>query len=153
MRKVLRTAAAAGAAVAALTVAATIVAANDRPLFLSETLGYEGCTPGFWKNHPAAWDGAFIGPDASLEATFGVDLPGDDLTLLAALRRGGGGFNALGRHAVAGMLSARTGEVDYPYYSFDVTTMVQEAAASGDPAAAHHDLASANELGCPTNGK
>ena len=154
MKKVLRTAVAAGCAVAALTGAAHIVQASDRPPFLAEELGYDGCTPGFWKNHPAAWAKTFgLGPEASLEATFNVDLPGPDITLLDALKRGGGGFDALGRHAVAGLLNARSVDVDYPLYSYDVVSRVQDAVATGDPEPAHLELANANELGCPTNGR
>ena len=153
MKKVLRSAAAIGAAAAALVGIAGVADSSDRPVFLSEELGYEGCTPGFWKNHPNAWADTWLSPDASLEATFGVDLPGPDMTLLQALNQGGGGFTALGRHAVAGLLNARTAKVDYPYRSSDIIAMVQGAVASGDPTQAHEAFASSNELGCPTNGK
>ena len=42
---------------------------------------------------------------------FGVDVPGDP-TLLDALNSGGGGINALMRHAVAALLNASNPDVD-----------------------------------------
>ncbi|MBW2504022.1 MAG: hypothetical protein JRE16_05570, partial [Deltaproteobacteria bacterium] len=67
----------------------------------------EGCTPGYWKqaHHFDSWTG--FEPDDSYEAVFGVSATCQDgLTLLEALKKGGGGECALGRHAVAALLNA-----------------------------------------------
>ena len=135
-------------------VAGPMIATDGPPIPMAEeVLGREGCTPGFWKNHPAAWVSAALDPASSFDAAFGVAYPGGDVTLGQAVARGGGGFEALGRHAVAALANARYGEVDYPYSSATVISMVQQAVATGNPDPAHWSFAVANEAGCPTNGK
>src|SRR5688572_20899778 len=86
-----------------------------------ETTGNEGCTPGYWKNHTAAWNGTGLNPTQDLEDIFNVpDALGlDDVTLLAALDGTGGpgvvgGAKILLRAAVAAMLNAAHPNVDYP---------------------------------------
>jgi len=94
-----------------------------------------GRTPGFWKNHVDIWgtlDAWFlpgqttpqtlkITADTSFEAVFGVNLvfanegAGGDLSFLEALSGGGGGINALARHATAALLNASVDE-DLPKF-------------------------------------
>ena len=112
--------------------------------------GGEGCTPGFWKqdHHFDSWVG-FL-PTDSFEAVFGVDVPGNP-TLLDALNSGGGGINALMRHAVAALLNASNPDVDSDFTVAEVIALVQEAIATGDFERIKNILAAANEQGCPLN--
>lgn len=109
--------------------------------------GGEGCTPGYWKqpHHLDSWAG--YSPDADYATTFGVDAS-FDLTLLGALRQGGGGEKALGRHAVAALLNAAS-DVDYASTTAEVIALVQDAYASGDFEGAKDLLAGENEQECP----
>ncbi len=78
--------------------------------------GGEGCTPGYWKNtrmHYCEWDAAGYSPDDDFDAMFGTNYFNPDRTLLEALNTGGGGYDALGRHAVAALLSASHADVNY----------------------------------------
>ncbi|MFD3000246.1 T9SS type A sorting domain-containing protein, partial [Pontibacter toksunensis] len=118
----------------------------------------EGCTPGYWKqaHHFGNWGCGYdpTGADATLffdvfdVSNFrGLD---EDLTLLEALNLGGGGFNALARHAAAALLNAcDPADVNYTYTTAQVEAMVEGAFASGNPTAVHSDLERANERGCP----
>jgi len=114
--------------------------------------GGEGCTPGFWKNnadkHDASQWGA-IDPDATFTSVFGAnDLPAGT-TLLEALNLGGGGVNALARHAVAAYLNSLAGEPDYAFTTAQVIAKVQAAMTSNDYNTAKNELATENERGCP----
>ncbi len=108
--------------------------------------GGEGLTPGFWKQsqHFYAWTG--YTPGQNYNAVFGVN---DDpaLTLLGALQRGGGGNDALGRHAVAALLNAANENVAYSYTTTQIIALVQAAYASNDFESPKNLLASQNELG------
>jgi len=84
----------------------------------------EGCTPGFWKNHLDAWQG--YAPDDSFAVVFGVPY---EKTLLEALEAGGGGENALGRHAVAALLNAQ--QLSYRWDTDEVGTKVRYAYRNG----------------------
>lgn len=112
--------------------------------------GFQGCTPGYWKQaqHADSWVG--YGPDDFYDDVFGVDSSFDG-TLLEALQRGGGGEAALGRHAVAALLDAANPDVNYLYSEADVISMVQSAYASGEFEAVKNVLAEQNELGCSLN--
>jgi len=125
---------------------------------LDET-GGEGCTPGYWKNHagkyshskggqkkPSAWEG--YSPTDLYDDVFGVDSSFGD-SLIDALTRGGGGENALGRHATAALLNAAHSGVSYAFTTAQVIALVQGAYASGDFTGAKDQLASENEQGCP----
>ncbi len=109
--------------------------------------GGEGCTPGYWKqrHHECNWVG--YDTDDSFDAVFGVT-SSHGLTLRGALRQGGGGENALGRHAVAALLNA-SGNVESDYTTAQVIAKVQEAYASGNFGPIKNMLAAANEQGCP----
>ena len=123
-------------------------------------IDFDGCTPGYWKNHagadshsrggrrkPSSWQG--FNPTELFDTVFGVtsNFPGG--TLIDALNRGGGGENALGRHAVAALLSAAHSGVDYPLTTTEVISAVQAAYASGDFETTKNMLAELNEQGCP----
>lgn len=107
--------------------------------------GGEGCTPGYWKQdqHFDSWVG--YSPSDSFDAVFGVSYGG---TLLDAANAGGGGANALARHAVAALLNS-TSSVDYFYSTAEVISIVQDAFNSGDYESAKDLFEFQNELGCP----
>jgi hypothetical protein len=113
--------------------------------------GDEGCTPGYWKQsqHFDSWEGYATGDD--FDTVFGVDLFNPDISLLDALNLGGGGVNALARHAVAALLNAASSGVDASLSEAEVIQLVQDAETSGDFEAAKNTLAASNELGCPLN--
>ena len=118
-----------------------------------QTGGGQGCTPGYWKQdqHFSSWVNYSTSDD--FEATFGVNASFDK-TLLGALKQGGGGEKALGRHAVAALLNASNSDVDYLYTANQVITMVQNAYASNSFEQIKDDLEAQNEAGCPLgNGK
>jgi hypothetical protein len=96
----------------------------------TQNIGGEGLTPGFWKQsqHFYAWVG-YTQTD-SFNTVFGVNDP-ETPTLLGALKRGGGGVNALGRHAVAALLNASNPNIDYAYTVAQIKAMVQSAYANG----------------------
>ena len=115
--------------------------------------GAEGCTPGYWKqpHHLDSWDG--YAPGDGFNATFGIGTAWfpDNLTLLNALKLGGGGKNALARAAVAALLSASSGGVDYPMTTADVIAAVQGVYPSGAINTLAGQLDANNNLGCPLN--
>jgi cysteine-rich repeat protein len=126
-----------------------------------EEQGGEGCTPGYWKalKHLDSWQG--VAPGDNFNTTFGTsatfsvkDCGTSNPTLLQALKCGGGGLSALGRHAVAALLNSLNGGVEYGFSAADVKAVVQQAIASGNKRvieAAKDELADQNELGCPLN--
>ena len=109
----------------------------------------EGCTPGFWKNRglTLGWPAPYS-PGDSFDATFGV-VSSFGGTLEDAVNRGGGGENALGRHAVAALLNAASGGVDFDLSTAEVIQIVQDAYTSGDFEGAKDELEALNEQGCP----
>jgi hypothetical protein len=110
----------------------------------------DGSTPGYWKqaHHFDSWVGFM--PSDDFETVFGVDAS-FTLTLRQALKQGGGGEKALGRHAVAALLSAASGDVDYFDDVAGVIQRVQDAYASGDFKTLKNLLDEQNNLGCPLN--
>jgi hypothetical protein len=123
--------------------------------------GDAGCTPGYWRNHADRWLG--VAPGDDFDTTFDVDAFSPDITLGQAIWLGGGGIDALARHATAGLLNAHGGvpnvpggeTVDYAYTVQEVLDMVKAAIDSGDAAlieATKDLLAAANEAGCPLSG-
>jgi hypothetical protein len=122
----------------------TVYAAGDKEN------GGEGCTPGFWKNHPFP-DG--YSRDDLFVDVFGVVIADDpDLTLGEALDLGGGGENALARQAVAALLNAASDDVDFEFTEAEVIEKVQDAIASGDPEEIEDlkdEFDTENNRGCP----
>jgi hypothetical protein len=130
----------------------TVVTSEDPALLIctEPPSGGEGCTPGYWKqaHHFDSWVG--YSPNQSYAAVFGVT-PSFNKTLVGALGQGGGGEKALGRHAVAALLSAASGGVSYAFTVDELIAIVRTAYATRDFERAHKELAAQNELGCPLN--
>lgn len=117
-----------------------------------EAVGAEGCTPGFWKQrqHFDSWVG--FAPTDSFEAVFGRDAFAGDPTLLDVLEKGGGGLDALGRHAVAALLNATSPDVDFAFTSSEVIALFQAAFDSGSKTtieSTKDQFDAANNAGCP----
>jgi hypothetical protein len=117
----------------------------------------KGCTPGFWKNN-ADKKGASQWPDGfeptDLVGDLFADAPASvaGLTLLEGLQEGGGGVDALTRHAIAAVLNAAHPDVGSPLTVDAIVEAVNDAFASGDAAqieAVKEMLAGFNEAGCP----
>ena len=118
----------------------------------------EGCTPGFWKNHLAAWIGYSSG--ATLESVFDVpdSLGLDDSSLHAALAfRGGNGLSGaaqiLLRAAVAALLNASDPDIEYQLTTAQVISQVNQALASNDRSTMlvlATQLDTFNNAGCPS---
>lgn len=119
--------------------------------------GGEGCTPGFWKewtgvppgNQPNAWEATgYRWSDPFTEPGFVNAFRGK--TLLQVLDHGGGGKNALGRHAVAAVLNAAHPNVDYDLTEAQVVAMFNDVIENdGDVNALKKTFESLNEQGCP----
>lgn len=109
--------------------------------------GNEGCTPGFWKTHPEDYPATYT-PGTTLGSVFtGLSPTYAGLTLSSALSLGGGGLNALLRHAAAALLNAASDEVDYSYTTAEVVAMTNAAIASGSYEATKDVFDSANNAG------
>lgn len=107
--------------------------------------GGQGCTPGFWKNHPEVWP---IDTSILFDAIFGRDAH-PTLTMLEAMDLRGGGLNALSRHAAAAYLNAISPDVDFDLTAEQVIAMFQVAFDSGNYSDARTEFESLNEQGCP----
>ncbi|MCI0583756.1 MAG: hypothetical protein L0227_12865, partial [Chloroflexi bacterium] len=145
-----------------------------------EAQGGEGCTPGFFKRWTNTWDGAGDAITVNIKSAIdGLGAPytyaaggittqlfrdifgltpaqmtaaglDPNLTMLQAINLGGGGFNALARHGVAGLLSSAS--VAYPYSTTTVLTKVHDAVVTLMYEPALTQLSGANELShqnCP----
>lgn len=124
--------------------------------------GTEGCTPGYWKNHLEDWPAGYS-PTTTVNQAFGTNLPAGigDKTLEQALNSGGGGINALLRHAVSALLnSASYPDVDYKYTISQVKSKFKDAidpnyqqitsiADDNDLEKIKNVFATENERGCP----
>ena len=115
------------------------------------TGGGQGCTPGYWKQtqHFDSWPFPLT-PSTGFATIFGVG----DGTLLQALSTGGGGVNALNRHAVAALLNATSQAVSYDLAVSTIVSQYMAAYNSGDAnmiEGTKNDFAALNELGCPLN--
>jgi len=102
--------------------------------------GFDGCTPGFWKNHLSEWT---LGPGEIFDVVVGGEFFDPDITLMQAIRRRGGHVNRLARHGTAAMLNANDPDVAYPL----TLDEVKAAILAGDAST----LADFNELSdeCP----
>lgn len=108
---------------------------------VTATAPTNACTPGYWKNHTAAWKvyvpgqtlGGVFSSVAVITATGGVSLTND--TLLTALNYGGGNdaigaAQNLSRAAVAALLNAAHPSVGYPWSVAEIIAKVNAAFAS-----------------------
>ena len=116
--------------------------------------GGEGCTPGFYKNlkkHIKAWGG--ISPSDPFSDWFDDAFPGKSLDRV--LRTGGGGLKALGRHTVAALLNANNGDIASGMTVSEVQAAFNDVypGTKAEYTAQKNIFASANESGCPINGK
>jgi hypothetical protein len=129
---------------------------------------FEGCTPGYWKNHPEAW-GCGYTPNTRFfdNGSNGGVFTGitnkrklsSSLTLMQSLNLLGGGYNALARHAVAALLNACHSGVNYPYTEAEIEDAVVDMFNTGVATlggttyygveALKNELDRANNLGCP----
>lgn len=114
------------------------------------SLGGQGCTPGFWRNHFWQWPAAYS-PSDDYETVFGVDAS-FTATLGQAVQFGGGGELALARHAVSALLNAASDGVSYGLTPGQVIDTVRQAYATGSFESAKNLLEAENELGCPLRG-
>ena len=107
------------------------------------TIGHgEGCTPGYWKNHPGAWEENKPSDTLGSEFTFPAELSGlESKTFMQALKFGGGttvldAAKLLMKAAVASFLNAANDDIKFPYRRygnpFDIQQKVNEALASLD---------------------
>lgn len=127
--------------------------------------GFEGCTPGYWKNHLERWDGAgqdeitisvkhYYGFNAFFGVTAAQSGHADGVTLADAADTGGGGLMALGRHAAAGAASADAG-IHYEYSLTEVIDIYRDGVGADagplDESSAKNLLETANQAGCPLN--
>jgi hypothetical protein len=108
----------------------------------------EGCTPGYWKQeqHLDSWTAPYA-PTTLFNDVFADAFPG--MTLVQVLKLEGAGLNALGRHAVAALLSAASPEVDYQMSVADVIGAFDAAYASGDYETLKNRLDVLNNQTCP----
>ena len=161
------------AAIAATVLTVAVGVIDVGPVGAEESGTTEGCTPGYWKNHPESWletptDTIPVytpsTPLNTISAGFDTYLPG--FTFGAALEGGGGkgvtgAAQILARAATAAWLDA-TVEIAFPYRRFQpgeggvdsLHNLVTNALASGDRAtilALARTLDVANNLGCPLN--
>ncbi|MCM2280469.1 MAG: hypothetical protein NDI61_01330 [Bdellovibrionaceae bacterium] len=124
--------------------------------------GDQGCTPGYWKNHPESWAATPYTTGQSIASVFAnaATWPAiANATLLAALDFPGGpgvegGARILMRAAVAALLNASHPGVDYPRTAAQVISSVNAALASGNREtmlALAEALDDDNNLGCPLN--
>jgi hypothetical protein len=130
----------------------------------ADAIGYQGCTPGYWKNHTANWQET--SPSTKFGSLFGSARANvKDLTLAQALA-GGGGTGAdgaariLARAATAAWLNAAHEGLGYPWRR-DSTGLdgrpalvktVNEAFATGSRTvmlSLASRLDKDNNLGCP----
>jgi len=131
---------------------AEVTACIQQPTYCPMTdCGGEGCTPGYWKQdqHFDSWVGTGYDPDDLFSSVFEDAFPG--MTLLEVLWQGGGGLNALGRHTVAALLNAASGDVDYDLNVQDVINLFNGVYPGGDYFSAKNVLEDFNEQGCPLN--
>jgi hypothetical protein len=112
----------------------------------------EGCTPGYWKNHPSAWPADYSTSDPLSMYFDGAAPPG---TLLEALRfKGGprveGAKQILARAATAALLNAAAFS-DYPYTVEQLMDLVSDQFSYGTRETILHLAAMLddyNNLGC-----
>lgn len=111
----------------------------------SHKKGSEGCTPGYWKSHAGTGSGLLF--ETVFEDT---SVTSPTTTLRQAASIGGGGVNALVRHAAAAYLNS-VNDVDYLFHTADVVAMFNAANPSGNVEGTKNLFEAQNELGCPLN--
>ena len=115
--------------------------------------GGQGCTPGYWRQsqHFDSWTSPYA-PTTLFDDVFADAFPGK--TLLDVVWMGGGGVNALGRHAVAALLNGASTDVSYDLSTARVISGFNAAFASGSKSVMNdrkNVFEMLNEQGCPLN--
>ena len=124
----------------------------------------EGCTPGYWKNHPKNWGSGYTSKskffDVFTVITNYRGLP-QKTTMLDALNQNGGGYSALARHATGALLNACNNSVNYPYTPQEIKAAVVNMFNFGNATIGNktfinvdtlkNEFERANNLGCPLN--
>lgn len=126
-----------------------------------EPPGEEGCTPGYWKNHPDAWTATGYSMTQTVEDVFDVPALFNYLgskTLLQALKFKGGPYKVgaariLLRHATAAVLNASHPDVEYPLDTVSIINQVNSAltGSRSNMLSLKRQLDTYNNLGCPLN--
>lgn len=153
-----------GGSMLILLAAVTIVGSANQAAYADESgKGTEGCTPGFWKNHPEDWP-AGVTPDTKMSAIFNGgsfttiitikvnNQQVTDPTIMQALNAQGGGVNALARHAAAAYLNAITSndDIDYQFNANEVINRYRWALdGTSNPETIKNIFEAENEKGCP----
>lgn len=119
--------------------------------------GQEGCSHGFWKNHPIEWQTGYAPSDLLITyfSYIPVELQSDDLE--TALEYGGGkdfigAARILLRNAVASLLNAADPDIYFPLTQQEVIAAVNDALKGQDRATAlslEEYLDGLNNLGSP----
>ena len=117
--------------------------------FLQVVPGTEGCSPGYWKQHPEAWATTGFSPTDDYDTVFGVNAFTPDRTLMVALQTGGGGLNKLGRMSVSSLLSATHMGVAFPLSISQVLNLTKAAILAGAYEPLASTLAVYAGLPCP----
>jgi hypothetical protein len=140
----------------------TTVSDTDPSHYYGESLGNQGCTPGYWKNHTDSWPPTGYSTGDKVKDVF-ADAGGfptqGNATLVEALGFSGGpgvdgAAEILLRAGVAALLNAAHPAVAYPRTPAQVLTAVNTALASHDRdtmLALAASLDADNNLGCPLN--
>lgn len=133
-------------------------------IFIDKCSGFQGCTPGYWKQsqHFGSWIGYYPVSNGSAATKFcsvftcpsgfsikwsakGPPSAVTNPTLLQALEANGGDIDALARHATAALLNASNPNVAYPRSASEIVSMVNAALAGGDIEGTANILAGWNE--------
>ncbi len=137
---------------------------TDEATAVCPCVGGEGCTPGFWKNSPNCW--ACYDKNTALNVVFDFSEAPSSITglgsktMMEALKFGGGDtkkdkLKILLRHAVAAVLNACSGDVEYPDDVAGVVAAVNDILANyntktkADILSLKMQFEDWNELGCP----
>jgi hypothetical protein len=126
------------------------------PIVIDE---FEGCTPGYWKNHTSSWAGTGYSPGQTAGSVFSLGgFPSLASQTLLQTLQGGGGPGTTGaakillRAAVAALLNAAHSGVDYTRTTTGIIADVNAALASNNRnsmLALAGELDDDNNLGCP----
>ncbi|WP_419876172.1 hypothetical protein [Candidatus Pristimantibacillus sp. PTI5] len=87
----------------------------------------QGCSDGFWKNHPEDWPPTGFSTTDSFNTVFGRNAFSPTFTLLDALELMGDDFNSLVRNATGALLNAAHPSVRYPLTVDEVISQFQRA--------------------------
>jgi hypothetical protein len=138
----------------------TAVTASDPSHYLGTT-NFQGCTPGYWKNHTDSWPPTGYTTSQLVKNVFneGWRYPAGWVTLLMGLGlSGGSGVNGaaeiLTRAGVAALLNAAHPDVAYPRTEASVISDVNAAFATynrDSMLALAAQLDADNNRGCPLN--